>query len=63
MPDNISDNVSTSTSGTTSTRPAQGVSKLALLASFVAGAFAAWIFIEANEPEPEDVGPTTSMQR
>lgn len=63
MPDNISDNVTTSTTTPDSTRPAQAISKLALLASFVAGAFAAWIFIEANEPEPENEAPPTSMQR
>lgn len=62
MPDNISDNVSTNTTAT-STRPTQGVSKLALLASFVAGAFAAWIIIESNDPDQQPAAPAMSIQR
>jgi len=47
-------------------RPA-GASKLAILASFVAGACAAWIFISLNSADnmEESVGsaPTTSVAR
>jgi len=63
MPDNIADNVSTNTAATTGTRPTQGVSKLALLASFVAGAFAAWIIIEFNDPDQQPAAPAMSIQR
>ncbi|MDF2441311.1 MAG: hypothetical protein JWN98_2295 [Abditibacteriota bacterium] len=65
MSDNIPENVSTSTTGAPPSKPTQSVSRLALLASFVAGAFAAWIFIEAADshqlPAPPPVA--TSIQR
>jgi hypothetical protein len=50
----------------TNARPA-GASKLAILASFVAGACAAWIFISLNSAddiaEPMSSAPTTSVAR